>query len=203
MLEDFRLKVFMTVAELGSFTKAAEMLGVSQPAVSQNIAELERLSGRRLFDRLPGEAVLTSYGHVFREYAARIVAAYESLSSVFFNSDPCLIRLCASGELTDNIIAPLLESFFTIHPEITFQAAAEGDADLKISLVPASSNPFEVPADSISRIRLSACGAQKMGGYQSAHEKPFYFDLLYQPSPLFAGTDLCRILKEHLVASLI
>ena len=92
---------------------------------------------------------------------------------------------------------------FTIHPEITFQAASEGDADLKISLVPASPNPFEVPADSISRIRLSACGAQKMGGYQSAHEKPFYFDLLYQPSPLFAGTDLCRILKEHLVASLI
>ncbi len=203
MLEDFRLKVFMTVAELGSFTKAAETLGVSQPAVSQNVAELEKVSGRRLFDRLPGEVVLTSYGHVFREYAARIVAAYESLSSVFCDSDPCLVRLCAAGDLTDNIIAPLLESFFTIHPEITFENAAEGDADLKISLVPASPNPFEVPADSISRIRLSACGAQKMGGYQSAHEKLFYFDLLYQPSPLFAGTGLCRILKEHLAASLI
>ena len=45
MLEDFRLKVFATVAAEGSFTKAAAVLGVSQPAVSQNIAELEKLSG--------------------------------------------------------------------------------------------------------------------------------------------------------------
>ena len=48
MLQDFRLKVFMAVAEYGSFTKAAESLGVSQPAVSQNIAELERNLGVRL-----------------------------------------------------------------------------------------------------------------------------------------------------------
>ena len=42
MLEDFRLKVFLTVESEGSFTKAARNLGISQPAVSQNIAELER-----------------------------------------------------------------------------------------------------------------------------------------------------------------
>lgn len=202
MLEDFRLKVFMAVAESGSFTKAAEFLGISQPAVSQNVAELERTAGRRLFDRLPGEVVLTSYGQVFRAYAARIINAYESLSTVFAHADSCVIRLCAAGDLTENIISPLMESFLAIHPEITFESAAEDEADLKISLVPASPNPFDVPADSISRIRLSASGAPKMGGYQSAHEKSFYFDLLYQPSAAFAGTELCRIIKEHLTASL-
>ena len=41
MLDDFRLRVFMMVAAEGSFTRAAQHLGVSQPAVSQNIAELE------------------------------------------------------------------------------------------------------------------------------------------------------------------
>ena len=45
MLEDFRLKVFMAVAEEGSFTRAAKSLGVTQPAVSQNIAELEKQTG--------------------------------------------------------------------------------------------------------------------------------------------------------------
>ena len=45
MFEDFRLKVFMAVATEGSFTKAAAVLGISQPAVSQNIAELEKSSG--------------------------------------------------------------------------------------------------------------------------------------------------------------
>ena len=42
MLEDFRLRVFMTVAAEGSFTKAAQALNISQPAVSQHIAELEK-----------------------------------------------------------------------------------------------------------------------------------------------------------------
>ena len=59
MLEDFRLKVFMAVASEGSFTKAASVLGVSQPAVSQNVADLERMTGVKLFERLRGEVNLT------------------------------------------------------------------------------------------------------------------------------------------------
>ena len=42
MLGDFRLKVFEALSATGSFTRAAEQLGISQPAVSQNIAELGR-----------------------------------------------------------------------------------------------------------------------------------------------------------------
>ena len=45
MFEDFRLKVFMAVAETGSFTKAAKSIGISQPAVSQNINALEKEIG--------------------------------------------------------------------------------------------------------------------------------------------------------------
>ena len=41
MLEDFRLKVFLKVAEFGSFTKAAAELGISQPAVSQHLRKLK------------------------------------------------------------------------------------------------------------------------------------------------------------------
>ena len=69
MLEDFRLKVFMAVAENRSFTKAAAVLRITQPAVSQNIAELEKTVGSKLFDRLKGETVLTTEGRVFMEYA--------------------------------------------------------------------------------------------------------------------------------------
>ena len=42
MQEDFRLRVFITVAEMKSFSKAAEQLRISQPAVSQHVSELER-----------------------------------------------------------------------------------------------------------------------------------------------------------------
>ena len=48
MFEDFRLKVFLAVAKEGSFTNAAKSLGVSQPAVSQNIAEIEKGIGVKL-----------------------------------------------------------------------------------------------------------------------------------------------------------
>ena len=82
MLEDFRLKVFITVAAEGSFTKAASVLNISQPAVSQNVSELERVTGVRLFDRLPGEVKLTEQGRVFLSQADRILADYSSLSHI-------------------------------------------------------------------------------------------------------------------------
>ena len=69
MLEDFRLRVFLTVAQEGSFTLASKKLHVSQPAVSQNIAELEKTLGAVLFERLRGEVRLTDKGKLFKGYA--------------------------------------------------------------------------------------------------------------------------------------
>ena len=77
MLDDFRLRVFMMVAAEGSFTRAAQHLGVSQPAVSQNIAELEKQVGAALFERGRGEVALTAEGYVFKDYAAKILHWYE------------------------------------------------------------------------------------------------------------------------------
>lgn len=71
MFEDFRLKVFITVAKTGSFTKASKHLGISQPAVSQNISALEKETGATLISRNRGEATLTSQGVVFLEYAEK------------------------------------------------------------------------------------------------------------------------------------
>ncbi|MGN1210982.1 MAG: LysR family transcriptional regulator [Candidatus Cryptobacteroides sp.] len=88
MFEDFRLKVFLTVVREGNFTKAALSLGVSQPAVSQNIAELEKLTGTRLFDRLPGEVRLTDSGRVFLSYAQDIDSSYRTVSDLFAGNRP-------------------------------------------------------------------------------------------------------------------
>ncbi len=85
MLEDFRLKVFVKVAEFGSFTKAASELGVSQPAISQNIAEIERQTGARLFERGRGNVVLTDAGRTFKSFADKIIKNYEDLDAVFNN----------------------------------------------------------------------------------------------------------------------
>ena len=76
MLEDFRLRVFVTVARCGSFTLAARELGVSQPAVSQSIASLEQAVGAPLFVRSRGRLSLTQKGSLMLEYAGRILYWY-------------------------------------------------------------------------------------------------------------------------------
>ena len=200
MLEDFRLKVFVTVASEGSFTKAAAVLGVSQPAVSQNVAELEKLSGVKLFERLRGEVALTPQGVVFKEYAERILQTCSSASVAFARTSTTVVRVSASEEVFTLYLAPALEKFMTIHPEVSFERAIFEDADVAVVLKPASDSPFEIPAESIARIRISISPAPKMGDYKATHEKSSYFDLLWQPTPAFACTQVCRIMKEILTS---
>ncbi len=67
------LRVFSRVAEVGSLTRAAQALRISQPAVSKQLAELEADLGMALFDRLPRGVRLTAAGETLREHAERIL----------------------------------------------------------------------------------------------------------------------------------
>ena len=58
------LRAFLAVAELRNFTRAAERLGLTQTAVSHQISQLEKLLGRRLFDRGPSGVSVTAAGQV-------------------------------------------------------------------------------------------------------------------------------------------
>lgn len=91
MLEDTRIKIFLTVIECGNFTAAANKLGISQPAVSQNIAELERLLGVQLMERARGEISLTENGRLFEGYARQIAHWYAVADSAF-HPDPLTLH---------------------------------------------------------------------------------------------------------------
>lgn len=98
MFEDFRLRVFVTVAGSGNFTVASRELGISQPAVSQNIAELERIIGSKLFDRSRGSVELTEDGKLLMNYATKILFWYQEIDSVMIRktaapSEPVLIHI--------------------------------------------------------------------------------------------------------------
>jgi DNA-binding transcriptional LysR family regulator len=75
-MDDFRLKVFKTVAERLSFTQAAEILYLTQPAVTLQIKALEEDVGARLFDRGGGHVGLTPAGEILLKYAIRISELY-------------------------------------------------------------------------------------------------------------------------------
>ena len=86
MFEDSRINVFMAVCEEGSFTKAAKRLGISQPAVSQNISEIEKGVGARIFERNRNSVTLTEDGRLFKEFAKQILYWYKTASESFRNS---------------------------------------------------------------------------------------------------------------------
>ena len=136
MLEDFRLKIFLTVAKEGGFTKAANVLGITQPSVSQNIAELEKHIGAKLVDRLRGEVVLTPAGVIFKEYALKILSTYADACSTLARFPETHVKISASEEIFDYLVSTLLKDFLSAHPEILFERAFISEYDLKVSLVP-------------------------------------------------------------------
>jgi DNA-binding transcriptional LysR family regulator len=69
MLDPRRVLTFREVAHLGSFSRAADALNLTQPAVSQQVAALERQLGVRLLDRGPGGLTLTAAGTLLLEHA--------------------------------------------------------------------------------------------------------------------------------------
>lgn len=88
MLEDFRLRVFDTVSRVGNFTKAARELGISQPAVSMNVAELEKEAGGPLFTRSKEGVSLTEKGEAFRKCVDQILYWYDVASMVLDGNAP-------------------------------------------------------------------------------------------------------------------
>ena len=198
-MDDFRLKVFMAVAQEKSFTKAAASLGVTQPAVSQNVAELEKELGVKLFERQKGETLLTEQGKVFSVYASRLLDTGSAAAGMFAKLAPATVRIAASEELYTYLLSPALETFSRIHPEINFERSLFGDADLTLSLRPSTGSPYDIPSDSVARIRMSVYPAPEMGDLSATHEKTTYLDVLYQPSQAFACTRLCRLIRELII----
>ncbi|SDE29100.1 DNA-binding transcriptional regulator, LysR family [Belnapia rosea] len=72
-----QLRTFLSVVETGGVTSAAQALGLTQPAASQQLRELERIMGVRLLERVAGRAVPTAAGQALVEPARRAQAAVE------------------------------------------------------------------------------------------------------------------------------
>src|ERR1043165_10279028 len=77
-MELSQFRYFVAVAETENFTRAAERSNISQPSLSQQILNLEREIGHKLFHRLGRKAVLTEAGNSFLERARRILFEVEN-----------------------------------------------------------------------------------------------------------------------------
>lgn len=120
-MSNFRLKVFHSVAAHLNFTKAAEELYISQPAVTKNIKELETELDAKLFDRLSNKVALTEAGRIVFDYAEHVLELDKKLCfdlSTLKQKYAGQLKLGASTTIGQYILPSILAKFHERHTDI-------------------------------------------------------------------------------------
>lgn len=144
-MELYQLRTFTTIAEVGNFTHAAKTLATTQPTLSQQIINLEKELGQRLFHRLGRRAVLTEAGQVFLDRARRILFEVDSARREIADH-PGMDRRITVGavpSVAPYMLPPLIAQARIEHPNLDIhiredfhpalvRAVLEGELDLAI-----------------------------------------------------------------------
>lgn len=118
-----QLKVFITVAQAKSFSRAGEIIGLSQSAVSHSVKELEQQTGVRLLDRTTREVVLTEAG---QQLAVRLERLLDELNSTLLDAGRVgqqlsgTVRVAASQTISAHLIPQCIAASNLRYPEINF-----------------------------------------------------------------------------------
>lgn len=118
-MSDFRLQVFAKVAKRLNLTQAAQELGISQPAVSKHIQELEKQYNTQLLDRSSSRVSLTPAGRLFLIHAELILDQYGALEAEMYriSNNYCgEIRISADSPVVDNNLFTLFLAYCKSHP---------------------------------------------------------------------------------------
>ena len=121
-MSDRRLQVFYTVARLLSFTKAAEELHMTQPAVTFQVRQLEEQFNTRLFDRTHNRISLTEAGIKVYESAKKIFTIYSEMDNAvreLTGDISGVLILGASTTIAEYMLPVLLGDFKAQHPDVT------------------------------------------------------------------------------------
>ncbi len=115
------IKRFLRVAELGSFTKAADSLNLPKASISLAVQQLETRLGTQLLHRTTRKVQLTPDGHIFYERGRDVLTELDELQTLFQTDDASirgLIRVDMSYPMARNIIIPHLPAFLKRYPNL-------------------------------------------------------------------------------------
>jgi len=159
-METANLSAFLAVAQTGSFSRAAQQLHLTQPAVSKRIAALESTLGSRLFDRIGREVGLTEAGRALLPRARHILAELADTQRQLHNLSGRVegtLLLGTSHHIGLHRLPPVLRAFAGRHPEVRLdlrfmasesiiEAVADGGLEFGIVTLPddAEERPLEL-----------------------------------------------------------
>ncbi len=123
-MADRRLHVFFSVARLLSFTKAADTLHMTQPAVTFQVRQLEEYFNTRLFDRTHNKISLTAAGERVYVYAEKIFELYDEMENSvreLTGEISGVLILGASTTVAEYMLPALLGDFKTKYPDVNIR----------------------------------------------------------------------------------
>jgi DNA-binding transcriptional LysR family regulator/predicted ATPase len=174
MQVEARLRAFAAVARTGSFSRAAEELYVSQPAVSKHVASLEAELGTRLFDRSRAGVTLTPAGASLADYVLRAEALLANARRAL-GSEPetGVLALAASGIPGTYLLPEALAAFHAAYPriDVDFRLLTSGEAlelvrahGAELAVVGGLDAPAELEAEPLVEDELVLAGPPALGG---------------------------------------
>jgi DNA-binding transcriptional LysR family regulator len=127
--------IFITVAEMGSFTRAAESLGIQKGRASTAVRKLEDNVGVRLLHRTTRSVQLTEDGRAFHARARDLLAEVDDLHAMFAGDRVGLrgrLRVDLPTEVARTTVVPALPEFLAAHPELELEMSS---TDRQVDLV--------------------------------------------------------------------
>ncbi|UJW83568.1 LysR family transcriptional regulator [Hydrogenophaga sp. SL48] len=118
------LLIFARVAELGSFSRAAERLGLPKSTVSRRLAALEQRMGERLLLRTTRRQTLTEFGLQLLEHARQVVAELDAVGLLREQRQAApsgRLRVSMPGDFANMVLVDSLAAFMALHPAISLE----------------------------------------------------------------------------------
>lgn len=140
------LQAFVTVEETGSVSRAAELLHLTQPAVTRRIQALESVLDTKLFDRVGKRLILTPAGQIFLDHARGLLRARSDARRSIAELDQRIagpLRLVTSHHIGLHRLAPVLKDFTRSYPDVSLDIRFE-DSEAAHDLVRNASHELAV-----------------------------------------------------------
>ena len=135
---DIRLKVFRSVAQNLSFTKAAKELYISQPAISKHIQELEQEYSTRLFDRMGSHIQLTRSGKLLLDHCEKILQHYQQMDfemHALHQKYSGELRIGASTTISQYVIPEYIAKLLQAYPDLSVTMFSGNSREIESELI--------------------------------------------------------------------
>ena len=191
------LMTFSKIAELGSFSKAAEYLGYTQSAVSIQMKELEKELNVRLFDRIGKKIYLTEQGKEALEKADHIILLSQRLKDIAPQDELSgKVRIGTLASLYTPLFLPILESFHRTHPHVEIMVKLGVTKELiellqanKVDLILTLDTPYHFPNWMKISEKIEQCVLFASANHPLASKESLSVDDILQEEFILTRTD--------------